>query len=207
MRATSEVVGSYGTQPVALSASAINITLTKGARSTATLLTAPNAHAAWVLNIAGARAPILGTAKADAAGKLSISFVIPAASAAGQPVQGTLAVHITDPGSQGTATITFHALPLLQYAASTRVKPGPSGTALTVTVTLGQPATVTTTVTLMGARKPALIGTAVKGDAKHPVVVFGTFGPFKGVTQAVVAVKVVDAGGKADTLSFPVALQ
>jgi hypothetical protein len=207
MRATSEVVGSYGAQQVSFSASAISLLLTGGAKSTAVLSTVPNAHVAWVVNISGAKAAIKGTAKADAKGTVTITFTVPAAASSASPVKGTLTVHVTDPGKQGTATITFQALPLLQFAASTKVKPSSAGPALTVTVKLAQPATVAVTVTLQGAKKPALVSGSTKGDAKHPVVVFGTFGSLKGHVQATVSVKVTGGKAQSDTLTFPVTLQ
>jgi hypothetical protein len=207
MRATSEVVGSYGAQQVSFSASAISILISSGSKSTAVLSTVPNAHVAWVVNISGAKASITGTAQADAKGMVTITFTVPAAASSASPMKGTLTVHVTDPGKQGTATINFQALPLLQYAASTKVKAGPSGPALTVTVKLAQPATVAVTVTLQGAKKPALVSGGTKGDAKHPVVVFGTFSGLNGHTQAAVSVKVTGGNAQSDTLTFPVTLQ
>lgn len=207
IRATSQVVGDYSPQTATFLVSEIAINLSKEAASSLVLYTVPHAHVAFVVNIAGSRTSITGTARADAKGKVTISFFVPLPASSDAAVTGTVQVHVTDPGKHGTATFTFHALPLLQYTTATRIHTGAKGTTLTVTVRLAQPARVAVTVTLQGKKKPLAAGKPIHGDVKHPVQIALPLGMLKGHVQAMVAVTVTGANGKSDTLSFPMPLQ
>src|SRR5579871_5393619 len=160
-RPTSALVGDYGSAQVSLSAGAINFNLNKGLVGKVVLNTAPGAHVAYVVHFTGSTTPVQGTAQADKKGVLTITFKAPASAAASAPVSGTLQVHITDPGKQGTATVQFHALPMLLFSTQTKIAHAAGGVSLTISVQVAAGTHVSVGVTMPGAKKPAFSANGV----------------------------------------------